>query len=174
LVAFTSGVEVSARDLRDMYPLIGVTETDVAVNQTIDWEPVPGLTVIVAPDTAYALDGYVGWSAVPPGIRVGIVYPPSAVGRWGMQRMSPDVGPPGTGIGNVHSTSSTNTGPDNVGSSGGALGAAAYQYGLMRGYLQTGSDGGSVQLVFTQESAISTFVTIHAGSWMTLSKMGNV
>src|SRR4051812_24852896 len=171
-MSFLGGGEVSARVLRDIYPLIGASTADVAVNNTIDWEVVPGLTVIVAPQTAYALTGYVAWdAAVATGIRVGIVYPPNALGRWGMQRMGAAVT---TGSGVVHSTSSTNTGPDNVGASGGSSASGGALYGLMRGYLQTGRDTGSVQVVFTQNVSNAAFVSVKAGSWMTLTKMGDV
>jgi hypothetical protein len=117
--------------------LVSASEADIAVNQTIDWEVVPGMTVIVAPKTAYAVDGYIAWdAAVTPGIRVGIIYPAGSVGRWGMQRMGAAVT---TGSGVVHSTSSTNTGPTNVGASGGSSAAGGALYGIMRGYFQTGA-----------------------------------
>lgn len=177
-MTFTSGVEISARDLRDIHPLIGLTNADIALNQTVDWQVVPGLTIIVAPNTAYAMEGYFAWDApAAAGIRVGISIPGNGdpysgpVGRWGMQCVGPAVT---TGSGVMQAVSTTGFGPDNVGSTGGSSAAGGAQYGLMRGYLQTGSDTCSLQVIFTQATANAAFTTFKSGSSISLTKMGNV
>lgn len=170
-MAYTAGAVVRARDLRDGYPLLGYTPADIAVNQTIDWEVVPGLTLICAPSTFYALDGYLAFDAgATPDIRLGMTAPPNAVGRWSVQCLGPAVT---TGVGDAQSASSPAFGTAATGTTGGSSAASGVLYGMLRGFLQTGLDGGSLQMIYTQGTADASFVSFRAGSWMTLTKMGD-
>lgn len=157
------GQLVRAAELRSYFPTVSVLQSDAAISSSDVLTEAPGLTVLVEPNTRYALEGYLAFNSdTTAHIRVGLAAPPGATGHWGLHAMY--YVPADTF--NAYATQAY--GIDNfITASGGSAGQACAPFGV----LQTSGAGGMLRTRLAQAVATATPTALKAGSWLRLTRL---
>lgn len=166
---FVAGQQIRAAQIRDQIPQVGVALGSTEITNTVNLEPVPGCMVVAHPRTHYALDGVVFYAAgSTPGITWALNAPLTALGGFTL------LGPDNTvtdSVGSIDAARTDSLGADDLLVGAGSSVSSGYQAAMIRGRVLTGTQGGTVQLMFTQTTANAAIVAVHAGSWIRLTKV---
>lgn len=123
------------------------------------------LTAAVSANTTYAFQvSLIFTSNTTPDIKATFTFPSLATCAWGSVRLVTTASP--TGDADFGSYSSATSGSSAVG----AAGTGGVQIALISGTLFVGATAGSLTLQWAQLVANATDTTVHAGSWMLLTR----
>lgn len=180
-MAFVAGQKVRAQELNDL--LLGVVmTTDVTVNNNTTFTNATGLSIPLAANAKYGLDGWLHWTSNPgtsdpaltpgPDIKFRYTYPSGATGWWAGIGPHVDKAPvPGSerinyvDFGSVPLTSPLAFAGDDEFVSG------VYISAIPRGYIVTSSTSGNLQLQFAQNVARGSNTILRAGSWLRVTRL---
>lgn len=156
-MTYEAAQSVLASGLRESVSVIGLCPTDVPISNDDLILPVPGLSVLLEPETFYALDGYIAYdSGTTADIRFALRALGAPRGSWVLYRNPVSEV---TGIGAISAV--RNDFLDEVTAAG--SGAMAAQ---LVGYVRTGMTAGGLQVEFAQAVADPIVTQIRGGSWI--------
>jgi hypothetical protein len=170
-VAFDDGERPRGRTVRESLPAFGVCLQDYTIQSSVDVEPIPGLSVILEPFSAYAFTCYVAYLAdTAADLRIQIDSPDLASGQWAVQALTyQDTG----GVTGEFITW-LQEGPNPAGSQFLASGGSSPLFLRVTGQVSTGGHGGALQLSAGQRVSNAAATTVAAYSWLEASKIEEV
>ena len=161
-MTFTAGTRLTAYDLNDYYHRAAYAPAPAQINQQTTIFDAGGLSVDVAPNKRYALDGYLAYESSTTGdIRFVLDAPATATGHWGLHGLHTGSSSPGS----LEAYRLDAFGDAN-GFSIGSNAAGTVVGAWVVGYLFAGSAGGRVTVRFTQGTFDGANTIVRAGSWL--------
>jgi hypothetical protein len=157
------------RDVREAWPYGGACLNDVVIQSQVDFEPVPGMSAILEPHCSYTIEGYLAYTCPDAAdMKVRIDAPPLVLGRWTV------IAPP---FNATTTTAALTTGfvawaqedLDPPIRSVGGVGAPVG--GRLLGHIDVAGYGGAIQLGIGQLFSTASPTTVHAGSWLLVTKI---
>lgn len=154
------GQRVRAPELRGNFPTTSLLLSDITFTNVTTYADVPGLTVLVEPNSRYAMEGYFAYeSPAAAAIVTAFAGPPGCSGHWAT------LGRYTGGINARRGTWVLDEGLALDGDDSNDL------YGEVLGYLATAGAAGMVRVRAAQAFADIGTTTIRAGSWLRLIKL---
>ena len=162
------------RQLREAFPLIGVCAQDYTWQSTVDFEPIPGMAVLLEPHCAYAITAYLSYSSdTAADLWVRLDRPTLSAGQWGINGL-PSAATGSVGSGTADTAQWLQEGtfsgvPDSYRLAG--IGTSTPAVARLSGFCATASYGGALQLVGAQYVSTASVTTLHALSWLEVVKI---
>lgn len=168
---FVPNQKVRAPELNDILTS-AILPTSLSVVSSTVLADAAGLAVPLLADSVYAIDGWFYYQAAAAGdLRTGWRFPSGADGWWST------VGPDATNnpvasqerrnytdFGVVPlNTSLVTAGDDDL--------TDIYITTVPRGFIETGNEGGTLQVQFAQGTSNATATILHAGSWLRIARL---
>jgi hypothetical protein len=163
-MSFVAGQRLYASEFNAVIPISSRATGDLTRTSSTALTDVPGMICALEANKLYAIDGYVGYTAGETGdLKVALLAPTGATGHWALYGLSTA----STGsIGDLDARRATAFGTGTtqaVGGSGSFNGDLAC---LLRGYVDTSSTAGDLEMVAAQNASSGTATVVREGSWL--------
>lgn len=164
-MTFAAGTKLRVGELNQALAVLVRSTADVSRTSSTTMIDATGLTVPLAANATYLLDGYLAYlaGATTGDLRVALTVPTSTTGHWAL--FAADLNAVDAG-GNVITRRLETFGDANFLTAGGSNYILPGVMCTLRAYIATGSTAGNLQVRFAQNTTSTTATTIKAGSWL--------
>ena len=164
---FYAGQELTAAALNAAFPLVAYADDDTSTISSTTFLDAEGLALALEAGAEYAIDAWISYdSNATTDLKLQLLVPAGASGTWGLFGLST------TSTGSVGTVQAARAavGSGNVLTAGGSNSFAGQMNALLRGYVETDTTAGDLQVQFAQNTSADSLTSIIAGSWIRAQK----